>query len=62
MLVAEREAAARGRSLLCLDTASGAAERLYSGLGWQRVAVIPAYALWPHGGFCDTTIFYKRIA
>jgi ribosomal protein S18 acetylase RimI-like enzyme len=62
MLAAEKEAVARGRSLLCLDTASGAAERLYAGLGWQRVGVIPDYALWPRGGFCDTTIFYKRLS
>ena len=26
-----------------------------------RVGVIPDYALWPQGGLCDTTIFYKRI-
>lgn len=62
MRAAERDAAAHGRSLLCLDTASDAAERLYADLGWQRVGIIPAYALWPQGGFCDTTIFYKRIA
>lgn len=62
MLAAEQEATARGRSLLCLDTASDTAERLYGRLGWQRVGVIPDYALWPRGGFCDTTIFYKRIA
>ena len=61
MLAAEREAAAHGRRLLCLDTASGAAESLYASLGWQRVGVIPDYAMWPHGGFCDTTIFYKRL-
>jgi GNAT superfamily N-acetyltransferase len=62
MRAAEREAASRGRSLLVLDTASGAAERLYERGGWIRVGVIPHYALWPTGGFCDTTIFYKRIA
>ncbi len=61
MLAADRDAMVHGRSLLCLDTASGAAERLYAGLGWQRVGVIPGYALWPHGGYCDTTIFYKRL-
>lgn len=62
MRAIEREAAARGRSLLCLDTASVAAEHIYAGLGWQRVGAIPAFALLPDGGFCDTTIFYKRIA
>jgi GNAT superfamily N-acetyltransferase len=63
MLVAEREAAARGKSLLVLDTATGSpAEAIYPRLGWARVGVIPDYALWPEGGFCDTTIFYKRIS
>jgi GNAT superfamily N-acetyltransferase len=48
-----------GRSLLVLDTASADAERLYASLGWQRVGVIPGYALLPHGGLCDTTVFYR---
>jgi GNAT superfamily N-acetyltransferase len=50
-----------GKSLLVLDTASGAAERLYAALGWQRCGVIPDYALLPNGGFCDTTYFYRRL-
>jgi GNAT superfamily N-acetyltransferase len=59
----EAEAARRGRTLLVLDTATGSeAESIYPRFGWQRVGVIPGYALWPQGGFCDTTIFYKRIA
>jgi GNAT superfamily N-acetyltransferase len=62
MQAAEEAAAACGKSLLCLDTASAAAEHIYSDLGWTRVGVIPDYALLPGGGFCDTTIFYKRIA
>lgn len=57
----EAEARMRGRSLLVLDTASGDAERLYRRGGWQPVGVIPDYALWPDGGFCDTTIFWKRV-
>jgi GNAT superfamily N-acetyltransferase len=62
MEAAEAEAAARGKSLLVLDTATGSpAEAIYPRLGWVRVGVIPDYALWPEGGFCDTTIFYKRI-
>ena len=40
----------------------GDAERLYARLGWQRVGVIPDYALWPHGGLCATTVFYRRMA
>jgi hypothetical protein len=55
-------AGAAGRTLLVLDTVTGAdGERLYARLGWQRVGVIPGYALWPHGGACDTTFFYKII-
>ena len=31
-------------------------------LGWQRCGVIPGYALWPRGGLCDTTVFYRVLA
>src|SRR5205085_8582820 len=48
---AEAEARARGRTLLALDTAGAEAERLYVRTGWQRVGVIPDYAMWPGGGF-----------
>ena len=61
MARAEAEAKARGRTLLVLDTASGDAERLYARSGWQRVGVVPDYAMWPGGGFCDTTFFWKRL-
>jgi GNAT superfamily N-acetyltransferase len=62
-LLRAAEEAARdcGKSLLVLDTASGDAERLYAKLGWQRVGVIPGFALWPRGGRCDTTVFYREI-
>jgi GNAT superfamily N-acetyltransferase len=62
-LLAAAEAAALrvGKSLLVLDTASADAERLYARQGWQRVGQIPDYALWPAGGTCATTVFYKRI-
>lgn len=63
MDAAEREARKRGKTLLVLDTATGSdAEAIYPRLGWERVGVIPDYALWPQGGFCDTTLFYKRLA
>lgn len=62
MRVAEAEAAARGRTLLVLDTASADAERLYARLGWQRCGTVPGFALLPNGGFCDTTYFYRRLA
>jgi GNAT superfamily N-acetyltransferase len=61
MTRAEQEAKARGRTLLVLDTASGEAERLYVRGSWQRAGVVPDYAMWPQGGFCDTTFFWKRI-
>lgn len=61
MKLIEAEAAKRGRTLLVLDTASGDAERLYVRSGWIRAGVIPDYALWPQGGFCDTTIFWKQL-
>ncbi|ANL45036.1 GCN5-related N-acetyltransferase protein [Rhizobium phaseoli] len=62
MEAAEREARKRGKTLLVLDTATGSdAEAIYPRLGWERVGVIPDYALWPQGGFCDTTLFYKRL-
>jgi hypothetical protein len=49
------------RPLLVLDTVTGSdAERLYERLGWQRVGVIPGYALMPNGEPCDTTVFYRR--
>jgi GNAT superfamily N-acetyltransferase len=63
-LMRAAEAAARkaGRTLLVLDTVTdGDAERLYERLGWQRLGVIPGYALWPNGGLCDTTYFYKTL-
>jgi GNAT superfamily N-acetyltransferase len=63
MDAAEREAAVRGKTLLVLDTATGSdAEAIYPRLGWERVGVIPDYALWPEGGPCATTFFYKRVA
>jgi hypothetical protein len=51
----------QGKTLLVLDTASDDARRLYSRLGWQLVGRVPDYALLPHGGFCDTSIFYLRL-
>jgi GNAT superfamily N-acetyltransferase len=58
---AEAHAKAIGRTLLVLDTANDAAERLYTRGGWQRLGSIPDYAMWPGGGFCDTIIFWKKL-
>lgn len=62
-LLAAAEDCARdeGKSLLVLDTSSDSAERLYARRGWQRCGAIPGYALWPGGGACATTIFYKQL-
>jgi GNAT superfamily N-acetyltransferase len=58
----ESAAASVGKTLLVLDTVTGGdAERLYTKLGWQLCGHIPDYALWPKGGLCSTTIFYKPL-
>ena len=63
MQAAEATARECGKTLLVLDAVTGGdAERLYARLGWQRVGVIPGYALFPQGGLCDTTIFYRNLA
>jgi GNAT superfamily N-acetyltransferase len=59
---AEAEALARGRWLGVLDTVTGSdGFRLYERCGWRRAGEIPDYALWPQGGLCATTFFYKRL-
>jgi GNAT superfamily N-acetyltransferase len=58
---AEQSARKAGKTLLVLDTASAQAERLYEREGWIRVGVIPKYALWPNGGLCDTTVYYREL-
>ena len=58
----EETARLAGKTLLVLDTVTGdQAERLYARLGWSRVGVIPKYALYPDGRWCDTTIFFKQL-
>jgi GNAT superfamily N-acetyltransferase len=62
MRAAETTARECGRNLLVLDTVTGSdAERLYARLGWQRVGSIPGYALWPRGGLCATTVFFREL-
>jgi GNAT superfamily N-acetyltransferase len=58
---AEDAARGAGKSLLVLDTASGDAERLYVRLGWILAGTVPDYALWPHGGLCSTTFYYRKL-
>ena len=61
MRAAEQSGRDHGKSVLVLDTASDSAERLYARCGWQRVGVVPDYALLPQGGFCDTMFFCRRL-
>jgi GNAT superfamily N-acetyltransferase len=62
MRAAETTARACGRTLLVLDTVTGAdAARLYERLGWKRVGDIPNYALFPRGGLCSTTVYYRDL-
>lgn len=61
MRAAEDTARACGKAVLVLDTASGDAERLYARSGWIRVGTVPDYALWPQGGLCATTFYYRRL-
>jgi GNAT superfamily N-acetyltransferase/heme-degrading monooxygenase HmoA len=60
---AEQAARDRDKTLLVLDAVTdGDAARLYARLGWVRVGDIPNYALFPQGGYCSTTYFYKNLA
>ena len=62
MAAVEVEARREGRTVLVLDTVTGSdAERLYARAGWQRVGVVPKYALMPTGEFCATTFFFKHL-
>lgn len=62
MQAAEAEARRRGKTLLVLDAVTGGdAARLYERLGWIRVGDIPDYALFPQGGFCGTTVYYRKL-
>lgn len=63
MRAAEQAALQAGKTLLVLDTVTDSdASRLYARLGWQMAGHIPAYALWPRGGYCSTTYYYKALA
>lgn len=62
MKAAEEAAKSAGRTLLVLDAVTGGdAARLYERLGWIRVGDVPDFALYPDGGFCSTTYYYRRL-
>jgi GNAT superfamily N-acetyltransferase len=62
MRAAETTARECGKTLLVLDAVTGGdAARLYERLGWIRVGDIPGYALFPRGGLCSTTVFYRNL-
>ena len=59
---AESTARECGRTLLVLDAVTdGDGARLYERFGWQRVGAIPGYALYPRGGLCSTTVYYRNV-
>ncbi len=63
MKAAEAVALECGRWLLVLDAVTdGDAARLYERLGWVRAGDVPDFALYPEGGYCSTTYYYRRLA
>ena len=59
----ERAAAARGLTLLVLDTITGSsAEQLYRGAGYQFVGTVPGYARSTHGVLEATAVYYRKLA
>lgn len=63
-LMRAAEVAARecGKTLLVLDAVTGGdGARLYERLGWVRVGDVPGYALFPQGGPCSTTFYYREL-
>jgi GNAT superfamily N-acetyltransferase len=63
MRAAEGVAKGCGRTLLVLDAVTGGdAARLYERLGWVRVGDVPNFALYPQGGYCSTTYYYRDLS
>ena len=62
MRAAEATARECGKTLLVLDAVTDSdAARLYERLGWERVGVIPGYALFPQGGPTSATVYYRNL-
>lgn len=63
MKAAEQVARDNNRTVLVLDAVTnGDAARLYERLGWVRVGDVPNFALFPNGGFCGTTYYYRDLS
>lgn len=62
MLAIEDQARDAKRTLLTLDTANDAAERLYASLGYVRVGVIPRFSMPPDAAELEgTMVMYKEL-
>jgi GNAT superfamily N-acetyltransferase len=62
MQAAEATARECRKTLRVLDAVTGGdAARLYERVGWVRVGDIPGYALFPQGGLCGTTVYYRNL-
>lgn len=62
MQAAESAARAQKRTVLVLDTVTDSpASRLYTRLGWIKSGNVPNFALFPDGGLCSTTFFYRHL-
>ena len=58
----EKKALEVNRHVLVLDTVTNSpAYKLYQSHGWQIVGDVPDFALFPDGGFCSTTYFFKKL-
>ena len=62
LAAAEVSARAAGKTLIVLDTAGDASERLYRRASWIFVGRVPGFALKPQGGLSTTNLFYKTLA
>ncbi len=62
LLAAESYAISIGRHLITLDTVEGSeGDRLYTSAGYKKAGIVPGYALFPDGRYCDTAYFYKQL-
>ena len=62
MAAAEKEALARGRTLLLLETRRGeAGEHLYRACGYTAFGLVPKHTLDGDGTFHDTVFFYRLL-